>query len=66
MKSIHSDQELEYRCPSCGEINDILIDPSGGIKQEYTEDCSVCCKPNVLTITILPDGSISVNAEPER
>ena len=27
-----------------------MIDPSGGSKQSYVEDCQVCCKPNVLHV----------------
>ena len=41
-----------YRCASCGEENEIVIDPSGGAHQSYTEDCTVCCRPNLLTIII--------------
>jgi hypothetical protein len=36
---------METRCPHCGEIIDIAIDPGGGEEQEYVEDCSVCCRP---------------------
>ena len=27
-----------------------LVDESAGSKQQYVEDCQVCCKPNVLTV----------------
>ncbi len=27
-----------------------MVDESGGSKQQYVEDCQVCCQPNVLTI----------------
>jgi hypothetical protein len=26
------------------------VDESAGSRQEYVEDCQVCCKPNVLRI----------------
>jgi hypothetical protein len=26
------------------------VDPSGGRRQQYVEDCQVCCKPNVLRV----------------
>ena len=32
-------------CPYCGEIIDTFPDPGGGERQEYIEDCSVCCRP---------------------
>ncbi|WP_313133196.1 CPXCG motif-containing cysteine-rich protein, partial [Stutzerimonas nitrititolerans] len=33
-----------YQCPYCGEVVEALLDLSGG-DQQYTEDCSVCCRP---------------------
>ena len=32
-------------CPYCGEAIDSFVDPGGGERQEYIEDCSVCCRP---------------------
>ena len=47
------------RCPYCGESVEIFIDRSVR-KQEYIEDCQVCCRPITLTITLGglngPDG----------
>jgi hypothetical protein len=43
-------------CPYCGERLDIFIDRSVP-KQEYIEDCQVCCRPITLTVTLGgPDG----------
>ena len=39
-----------FQCAGCGEWNNTQIDPSAGRRQEYVEDCQVCCKPNVLRI----------------
>jgi len=52
---------ITYQCPSCGEENETFVDISGGRKQVYTEDCAVCCRPNVLTITITPEGNIFID-----
>jgi hypothetical protein len=46
----------EYVCAHCGEINETLVDPSAGEKQSYVEDCSVCCRPNLLSVRIDPIG----------
>lgn len=54
-------QPILYQCAYCGESNEALIDPSGGSEQEYTEDCAICCRPNVLHITIPPDGTPSID-----
>jgi hypothetical protein len=39
-----------FQCAGCGQWNDTSVDPSGGRRQQYVEDCQVCCKPNVLMI----------------
>jgi len=42
-------------CPYCGEEIEVIIDLSAG-DQQYVEDCSVCCKPINLAITLDDDG----------
>jgi hypothetical protein len=32
-------------CPHCGEPTDTAVDPGAGERQEYVEDCVVCCRP---------------------
>lgn len=54
---------ITYSCPSCGEENETLVDPSGGDRQTYTEDCAVCCRANVIHILISADGEISISVE---
>ncbi len=43
-------------CPYCGEDNTISVDPAGGRRQDYVEDCHVCCQPWQLTVTFDADG----------
>ena len=42
------------QCPSCWEMIEVLVDPSVP-EQQYVEDCSVCCRPLVLTVTVHDD-----------
>ncbi|MEM7761312.1 MAG: CPXCG motif-containing cysteine-rich protein [Cyanobacteria bacterium P01_G01_bin.67] len=42
----------EYICAFCGESNSTFVDLSTGMQQSYTEDCQVCCRPNVLYISV--------------
>jgi len=53
-------------CPYCGESFDTTVDLSGG-DQTYVEDCSVCCRP--MVISFQTDGealtAIEVSAESE-
>jgi hypothetical protein len=44
--------ESSYICAYCFQLNEIVLDASGGEEQEYIEDCEVCCRPNSLSITI--------------
>ena len=42
----------EYVCGYCGEVVETRVDWSAGDAQTYVEDCAVCCRPNVLHVTI--------------
>ena len=39
-----------FQCAACGQWNETSPDPSAGRRQQYVEDCQVCCKPNVLMV----------------
>ena len=56
--------EQSYVCQSCGEEVVIPIDVTQGKKQEYVEDCPVCCHPHVIHVEITND-EIRVWAEHE-
>ena len=56
--------EASYVCDGCGEEIVVPIDPSAGARQEYVEDCPVCCRPNVVHVE-LRDGEPRAWAEPE-
>lgn len=57
--------ETQYLCDSCGEEIVIPVDISAGHQQRYVEDCPVCCRPNVISLEIQPDGEVKVWAEIE-
>ena len=59
------DNEASYTCNSCGEEVVIPVDPSAGARQEYIEDCPVCCRPNVNHVEIDEDGEMTVWSEAE-
>jgi len=50
-------------CPYCGAPNEIALDPSGGPKQDYVEDCQVCCQPWNVRIRYRRDGTADVHVE---
>ena len=53
---MHSVETQTIVCPYCGEQIDVLVDSSAG-HQEYVEDCSVCCRPIVISVQI-EDGDV--------
>ena len=57
--------ESSYVCDSCGEEIVIPVDLSAGTRQEYVEDCPVCCRPNVIRVEFEEDGEVRVSAERE-
>ncbi len=58
--------DAEFICAFCGMANAIAVDPTGGYRQQYVEDCQTCCRPNLLTIEIEPGtNETRVDADPE-
>jgi len=49
------------RCPYCGESVELVIDTGGGARQEYVEDCEVCCRPWRVRVEIDPSGRASAS-----
>ncbi len=57
--------ENPYDCAFCGEENSVFVDASGARVQQFTEDCTVCCRPNLIKITIERDDSVWIDVERE-
>jgi hypothetical protein len=47
-------------CPYCGEESEIALDPGGGARQSYVEDCPVCCRPWGVRVEYADDGSARI------
>lgn len=56
---------VTYGCAFCGEQNDVLVDPSAGRRQTFTEDCVVCCRPNLVILSIEWDGDVHLQVTQE-
>ncbi|HCQ69459.1 MAG TPA: CPXCG motif-containing cysteine-rich protein, partial [Gammaproteobacteria bacterium] len=52
-------QQHSIDCPYCGEVIEIDIDCSE-LNQSYIEDCSVCCRPINITVSIDFDNQVHV------
>ena len=54
---------VEVRCGYCREPWTVVVDPTAGGAQSYIEDCTVCCRPNRIEISVDTDsGDISCSA----
>ena len=51
-------------CPYCGEPNEVALDPGSGARQDYVEDCQVCCQPWRVVVAYHADGTADVTALP--
>lgn len=51
-------------CPYCGESLDIVVDTSVG-RQDYIEDCQVCCKPMRIRVRVSAHGPLRIDARSE-
>lgn len=55
-----------FSCPHCGEPIDTFPDPGGPPRQEYIEDCSVCCRPVLISAILDAEtDEFFVEASPE-
>ena len=61
---MHDLQTAFIPCPHCGRQIELLVDCSVE-RQEYVEDCSVCCRPIVLAVVAAPDEVVSIEAKTE-
>ena len=50
-------QSAVVQCPYCWEQVELVVDCSVE-RQEYIEDCSVCCRPMVISVTCV-DGEVA-------
>jgi hypothetical protein len=56
---------VPYHRAFCGEENGVVVDPSGGQRQTFTEDCTVCCRPNLITLALDEDGDVELQVSQE-
>ena len=57
------DDTYTATCPYCFEENELFVDLGGGSHQSYVEDCTVCCRPWNVRVTIDAEGAVSVELE---
>jgi len=58
-----ADTAALVQCPYCGEEMEMALDPGSGPRQEYVEDCQVCCRPWRVGVRYGPDGAAHVSLD---
>jgi Cysteine-rich CPXCG len=56
---------VTYGCAFCGEENEVLVDVTAGRRQTFTEDCAVCCRPNLIMLPLEDDGNVLLQVTQE-
>ncbi len=59
---MHDLDEIIIVCPYCGESLDVLVDTSSE-PQQYYEDCAVCCKPILFTLSEDDSGEMVIDVK---
>lgn len=57
-------QSADIQCPYCWEQIEVVVDCSVS-RQQYVEDCSVCCRPILIVAVASEDGIESLEARTE-
>ena len=58
--------DLTYRCACCGEENEVFVERGIADRQQFVEDCAICCRPMVITARCNPDtGSFDLEIHQE-
>ncbi len=57
-------EAVGIECPNCGRPVELLVDCSVG-RQDYIEDCEVCCHPIRVDVSVGADGVPIVQARHE-
>ena len=62
---MHSLEPQTLVCPYCGEQIEVVVDTSAG-HQEYVEDCSVCCRPIVISAEVEEGDVVGIAGRAEN
>jgi len=57
------DLSSDVQCPYCAEPVEITLDPGSGSHQQYVEDCPVCCRPWLVSVSYDETGAADVHLD---
>jgi hypothetical protein len=61
---MQTDDILDCICQYCGVENSVRVDLTIEGKQDFIEDCRICCRPNRIIINRDYDGNVSIESRP--
>lgn len=61
---MQTDDVLEWICQYCGVENSVWVDLTIEGKQDFVEDCRICCRPNRIIVVRDYDGNVMIEARP--
>jgi hypothetical protein len=64
IKYSHPDDRIVWVCQYCGIHNELWIDLTIEGKQDFVEDCRICCRPNRIIVQKDEDEQPMVEARP--
>lgn len=60
---METDEDLEWTCQYCGVQNSVWVDLTIPNKQDFFEDCRICCRPNRIIILNDIEGNVSIEVK---
>lgn len=61
---MNTDDDLVWTCQYCGVHNVVWVDLTVAGKQDFYEDCRICCRPNRVIIKVESDDTVLIEARP--
>ena len=59
-----TDEDVVWTCQYCGVHNSVWLDMTVDGKQDFIEDCRICCRPNRIIIVRDDENNVYVEARP--
>ncbi len=57
-----SDEDVIWICQYCGKENSVWVDFTIPGKQDFYEECDICCRPNRVIVHMDDDQNIFVES----
>jgi len=61
---MQTDDDLVWICQYCGIHNTVWLDLTIEGKQDFMEECRICCRPNRIIITKDDKDNVFIEARP--